>query len=117
MLWLLLLHQVPPKPPYLRAKILRRLTQIGALPIKKSAYLLPQNEATLEDFQWTARQIEHEGGSAWLFSVDAIAGLDDESICASFRKLRSSDYEDLIQAAPKLTPDTAQRDCHIPSHP
>src|SRR5260370_38340205 len=99
MQWLLLLHQVPPKPPYLRAKILRRLTQIGALPIKKSCYLLPQNEATLEDFQWTARQIEDEGGSAWLFLVEAVAGLDDESIRASFRKLRSSDYADLIPTA------------------
>jgi hypothetical protein len=102
MQWLLLLHQVPPKPPYLRAKILRRLNQLGALPVKKSAYLLPQNEATLEDFQWTARQIEDEGGSAWLFVVEAIAGFDDESICASFRKLRSSDYAELIQAAQKL---------------
>jgi hypothetical protein len=81
------------------------LNQIGALPVKKSAYLLPQNEATLEDFQWTARQIVHEGGSAWLFSVEAIAGLDDESIRASFRKLRSADYADLIQTAQKLVRD------------
>src|ERR1700682_621685 len=99
MQWLLLLHQVPPKPPYLRAKILRRLNELGALPVKKSAYLLPSNEATLEDFQWTARQIEHEGGSAWLFSVEAMAGLDVESIRAYFRKLRSCDYADLVQPA------------------
>ena len=42
--WLLLLHHIPPQPPYLRAKIMRRLNQLGALPIKKSAYLLPASD-------------------------------------------------------------------------
>ena len=50
--WLILLHQIPPVPAYSRAKILRRLTQVGALPLKNSAYLLPYGEETLEDFQW-----------------------------------------------------------------
>jgi hypothetical protein len=100
--WLLLLHQVPPKPPYFRAKVLRRLNHIGALPIKNSAYLLPECDSSLEDFQWTARQIQDEGGEAWLFRVEAIAGFDDDSIRASFRNLRSPDYLELIRVAQKL---------------
>lgn len=102
MSWILLLHQIPPKPLYLRAKVLRRLNHIGALPVKNSAYLLPSSDTTLEDLQWTAREIQDEGGSAWLFSVEALAGLDDDSIRASFRKLRAADYKDLIKAAEKL---------------
>ena len=39
--WLLLVHQIPPKPDYLRVKVRRRLQRIGALPLKNSVYVLP----------------------------------------------------------------------------
>jgi hypothetical protein len=110
MRWWLLLHQIPPKPPYLRAKILRRLNQLGSLPVKNSAYLLPASDAALEDLQWTAQQIRDEGGDAWLFRVEALAGLHDESIREAFREMRRPDYVDLIAAARKLAerPDEAE---------
>jgi len=53
-MWLLLIHQLPPKPEYLRAKVARRLQRIGALTLKNTVYLLPSNDQTLEDFEWTA---------------------------------------------------------------
>ena len=34
--WLLLIHQIPPKPDYLRVKIWRRLQRVGAVAIKNS---------------------------------------------------------------------------------
>ncbi len=102
MRWLLLLHQIPPKPPYFRAKILRRLAQIGALPVKNSAYLLPKTEDTLEDFEWICREIKSEGGTAWLFSAETLVGLTDPQIEAAFRQLRAADYSDLLAAAPDL---------------
>lgn len=97
--WLLLLHQIPPKPAYFRAKVLRRLMQVGALPIKNSAYLLPDRDETLEDFQWIFQEITKGGGSAWLFRVDAVAGMPTERIEEGFRKLRAPEYEELIQLA------------------
>ena len=97
--WLLLLHQVPPSPPYLRAKILRRLKQIGALPLKNSAYLLPDSEDAAEDFQWLMREIRSEGGEGWVLRTEVIAGLTDESVRESFRKLRSADYQELLAEA------------------
>jgi hypothetical protein len=100
--WLLLLHQISPKPAYLRAKVLRRLNQLGALPIKNSAYLILQNEANLEDFQWLRGEIEQQGGAAWLFRTKAIAGLSDDSIREAFRELRRPDYEELIGTARAL---------------
>jgi hypothetical protein len=78
------------------------LNQIGALPVKNSAYLLPDNDAAAEDFQWTRRQIEQEGGEAWLFRVEAVAGFTDESLREAFRELRKPDYDDLIQAAARV---------------
>src|SRR5690349_16214818 len=97
--WLLLLHQVPPSPPYLRAKILRRLKQIGALALKNSAYLLPDSEDATEDFQWLMREIRTEGGEAWVLRTEAVAGLTDESVRESFQELRSADYRELLAEA------------------
>jgi hypothetical protein len=100
--WLLLLHQIPPKPPYFRAKVLRRLAQVGALPVKNSAYLLPDTEDTREDFEWICREITSEGGTAWLFRAESLAGLSAEQIEESFRRLRDADYEGLLSAAPEM---------------
>jgi hypothetical protein len=100
--WLLLLHQVPPTPPYLRAKILRRLKQIGALPLKKSAYLLPDSDSALEDFQWLLKEIHADGGEGWILRTEAVAGLTDDSIREGFRRLRSDDYRELLVDARAL---------------
>jgi hypothetical protein len=100
--WLLLLHQIPPKPPYFRAKVMRQLNRIGAIAIKKSAYLLPVSDDTLEDFQWVLRQVREEGGDAWLFEAAAVAGHTDESIVEAFRVARDRDYAAIAREAQRL---------------
>ena len=100
--WLLLLHQIPPKPAYFRAKVLRRLAQVGALPIKNSAYLLPDSEETREDFEWIGREIKSEGGAAWMFRAETIVGMSDHQIQSSFRRLRETDYQELLAVASEL---------------
>ena len=59
--WLLLLHQIPAKPDYLRVKVWRRMQQIGAVTIKNAAWVLPATDAAMEDFQWLMREIDAEG--------------------------------------------------------
>src|SRR5262252_4005903 len=98
-IWLLLLHQVPPNPPYLRAKILRRLRQIGAFALKNSAYLLPDSEEAAEDFQWLVKEIRADGGDGWVLRTEVVAGLTDDSIKESFREMRSADYRQLLAEA------------------
>ena len=100
--WLLLVHTVPPKPPYLRAKVMNRLTKLGALALKRSAYLLPSNESTLEDFQWLRQEISDQGGDAWVVDSRFVAGLHDEEIRERFRAMRSSDYRALAAEARAL---------------
>lgn len=100
--WLLLLHQIPPKPAYFRAKVSRRLAQVGALPIKNSAYLLPDTDEAREDFEWICREIKAEGGAAWLFRAEALVGLSVQQIQASFRRLRDTDYQELLTTAREL---------------
>jgi len=78
--------------------VLRKLSQLGALPIKNSAYLLPYSADHLEDFQWVKSEIVAGGGGAWIFSV-ALESLSDSEIQDRFRELRSEDYKQLLDAA------------------
>jgi hypothetical protein len=100
--WLLLLHQIPPKPGYLRARILRRLSELGALAIKNSAYLLPDTKDTSIHFARLCREIEQEGGAAWLFRSQMLSGISDEQIEDAFRQLHALEYENLTQQSRKL---------------
>lgn len=100
--WLLLMHSVPPQPPYLRAKVMRRLTRVGALALKRSAYLLPSGDTALEDFQWLRREIQEEGGDAWIVEARFVGGLRDEQIRDNFRAMRNADYRALIAEARAL---------------
>ena len=82
--WLLLIHQLPPKPDYFRVKVRRRLAKIGAAAIKNSVYVLPNTEESLEDFQWLVRSIEADGGEAMVCEAGFIDGITDEEVAALF---------------------------------
>ena len=45
--WLLLIHQIPPVPGYLRVKVGRRLRRVGAVAIKNSVYALPAGDQAI----------------------------------------------------------------------
>ena len=100
--WLLLLHQIPPNPPYLRAKILRRLNQLGALAIKNSVYIIPETDETVEDIQWVRFEVSRQAGSTWLFRADPLAGMTTDTLVASFQQIRSEDYKQLLDDACKV---------------
>jgi hypothetical protein len=106
----MLIHQIPPTPTYLRAKILRRLKDIGAVPLKKSAYLLPDSEEAQEDFQWLLNEIKTDGGEGWVLRAEAVAGLSDEAIYGMFRSARAADYRELLEEAQKLADVKAEGD-------
>ena len=80
--WLLFIHQLPPKPDYLRVKVRRRLRGIGAVAVKQTVYLLPNSSESLEDFQWLREEIESEGGTAIIAEAAFVAGLSDEEVQA-----------------------------------
>src|SRR5882672_666195 len=101
--WLLLIHQIPPKPAYFRAKVGRRLQRVGAVAIKNSVYALPMNEQTQEDFQWVAREIVEEGGEATLCRADLVQGLSDAQVEALFNAARESDYAQIAEEARRVT--------------
>jgi len=107
--WLLLIHQLPPTPNYLRVKVARRMQRIGAVAIKNTVYTLPTTESALEDFQWTVREIHAEGGEANLFEARVIEGLSDGEIQQLFKAARDEDYETIASEARSLDREDQQR--------
>jgi hypothetical protein len=107
--WLLLTHQLPPQPAYQRVKIWRRLQVIGAVAVKKSVYALPYSDEGLEDFLWTAKEVEAGGGEALVCEARLLQGMTDEQLRALFDAAREADYEALIGEATGLQRLLAKR--------
>ena len=45
--WLLIFHQLPSNPAYLRVKVWRRLQALGAVAIKNAVYALPTSDQSV----------------------------------------------------------------------
>lgn len=97
--WLLLVHQLPPKPAYLRVKIWRRLQALGAVSVKNSVYVLPSTERTAEDLRWVRREIEDGGGEAAVCEARFVDGLRDDEVRALFGAARDPEYQDIAAEA------------------
>jgi len=90
--WILLIHQLPPKPTNLRVRIWRKLQKLGAVAIKNSVYILPVTEQAHEDFQWLKQEIDSAGGEAAVFRAGSVEGTTDDEIIAAFRKARDEEF-------------------------
>ena len=97
--WLLLIHQIPPKPAYFRVKVWRRLQAIGAVAIKNSVYVAPRTDEAQEDFEWLLREIVKGGGEASICEARFIEGLEDAHVEALFNAARESDYRQVAEEA------------------
>jgi len=107
--WLMLIHQLPPKPSYLRVKVWRRLQAIGAIPIKNSVYVLPNTDNGREAFEWVLREIQEQGGEASICEARLVNGLTDDQIRASFQNARENDYRAIATDVRALTREVLPR--------
>ncbi len=101
--WILLIHQLPPRPTNLRVRIWRKLQKLGAVAIKNSVYVLPANDKTNEDFQWLKQEIESAGGEATCFRAGSIEGTTDQEIITAFRNSRDAEFSVLAADLDGLT--------------
>jgi hypothetical protein len=104
--WLVLIHQIPPNPSYLRVKIGRRLQGVGAVAVKNSVYVLPRSDQALEDFQWVRGEIVAGGGDASVCEARFVEGLSDASVESLFNAAREVDYAALAREARALQAST-----------
>ena len=100
--WLFLIHQIPPKPAYLRVKIWRRLQRLGAVAIKNSVYALPKSDQSQEDFQWILREIIEGGGDGTLCEARLVDGMSDDQVEELFQAARAADYKQIGEDARRL---------------
>jgi hypothetical protein len=91
------------------------LRSLGAVPLKRFAYLLPDTPERYEDLQWLAQEIERDGGEATLIRVHQIDNVRPAEVLRLFHEPRDQDYKQLaarhrkvLQALDKAKSDTAQ---------
>ena len=96
--WLLLLFSLPTNRNTERVAVWRRLKKMGAVQIKTSTYLLPDEPAQHEQFQWLAKQIRDYGGDSTLVRAQEIEGLTRDEIVSLFNTARDKEYSELRKA-------------------
>jgi hypothetical protein len=95
--WLFLLFNLPAKQSSGRVKVWRRLKKFGAIQLKTSTYVLPDESVHYERFQWLAKEIVDTGGEATLVRVKDIEGMPHAAIVALFNEARARDYDELSE--------------------
>ena len=93
---MLLVFNLPSKNPSARVEVWRKLKKAGALPLRTSGYLLPNNPETQERFEWLAAIIRKYKGEASVAQVASFDGLPHEKISQLFIEARNKDYQQLV---------------------
>jgi hypothetical protein len=106
--WILLIHQIPPKPDYFRVKVRRKLSKIGAIALKNSVYVLPNTDDAMEDFQWLRRVIAEEGGEATVCTAGFVEGINDREVKTMFREQSDAEYSDILESARAVSEDPTE---------
>lgn len=70
--WLLLAFSLPQKGASVRVSVWRKLQRYGSLPLGNSGYLLPNDPANREKFEWLAMTIRGSHGEASVLEVQSI---------------------------------------------
>jgi hypothetical protein len=101
--WLLLLYALPAQRNTERVAVWRRFRKIGALQLKTSAYLLPDQPPQYEHFQWLVKQIRDAGGDATLVRAHEIEGTSNEQLIARFQQACEIEYAAVAKSLRDLT--------------
>jgi hypothetical protein len=107
--WLLFLYTLPAKNPAARVGLWRKLRKTGACALKISAYVLPDEPAHHERFQWLAKQVRDAGGEATLARVSSIEGLSADELAGRFNEARAEDYAEVTRALADILKTRAKR--------
>jgi hypothetical protein len=107
--WLFLLFNLPAKQSSERVKVWRRLKKFGAVQLKTSTYVLPDEPVHYERFQWLAKEIVDTGGEATLVRVKDIEGMPHPAVIALFNDARVRDYDEIAEPLARLIKDQKAR--------
>jgi hypothetical protein len=107
--WLFLLFNLPARQSSERTKVWRRLKKFGAIQLKTSTYILPDEPTHYERFQWLAKEIVDMGGESTLARVKEIEGMPPAALIALFNDARKKDYDEIATPLAHLIKDVKTR--------
>jgi hypothetical protein len=96
--WLLLLYGLPTQQNTERVNLWRKLKKFGAVALQTSGYVLPDDPAQFERFQWLSKQIRDAGGQATLIRVAKIDGISTREVVGMFNEARAVEYKEVASA-------------------
>jgi hypothetical protein len=99
--WLLLLYALPARQNTERVNLWRKIKRFGAVALKTSGYVLPDNPTQFERLQWLSKQIRDVGGEATLIRVAEIDGISNEEVVSMFNEARAAEYKELAATCQK----------------
>ena len=97
--WLLLVFSLPRKGASLRVSVWRKLQRYGSLPLGNSGYLLPNDGANREKFEWLATTIRSARGDASVVEVQSIDNCATPQLKKRFSEARAEAYRELLSEA------------------
>jgi len=97
--WLLLVFTLPRKGASLRVSVWRKLQRYGSLPLGNSGYLLPNDVANREKFEWLATTIRSARGDASVVEVQSIDNCPTPQLKKRFSEARAEAYRELLSEA------------------
>ncbi len=106
--WLLLIHQIPARPNYLRAKAGKLILRAGGVPYKNSVYVLPNDPDRLAAANRVLRAITEGGGGCVVVEASFVAGLADGQVEQLFRDAVDAACGAALDQALTGTPDPEQ---------
>jgi hypothetical protein len=107
--WLLLTFTLPTKRASQRVEVWRKLQRYGTVPLGNSGYLLPNNPANEERFQWLGAAIRKYGGEASIVHVRSIDNISTPQLIGRFAEARAREYQELIRELEKFSSLPAQK--------
>src|SRR5262249_31960218 len=96
--WLLLLYALPTRQNTGRVNLWRKLQKFGAVALQTSGYVLPDDPAQFERFQWLSKEIRDAGGEVTLIRVAEIDGMSNAAVVGMFNEARAAEYKELAVA-------------------
>jgi hypothetical protein len=94
--WYVFIHQLPPRPLYLRARVRNLLSRTGAIPLKDSVYVLPLRGKLLPGLREIANIAMGGGGQAYVCEGTFLERPSRKELVAAFRRARDLDYRKLL---------------------
>ena len=107
--WLFLMSNLPATHSSYRVRVWRQLKKFGAIQLKTSTYVLPDEPVHYERFRSLAKEIVDNGGEAALIRVKDVEGMPYPALIAMFNEARAREYDEIAEPLTLLIRDTRDR--------